>query len=141
MTKTISMRNYSVRSGIVAVVVAMAASVPAFAGAPPAGSYEDKELAPFASWIGHVHGGPNHWLCCSIADGAIVDVQHGDAGQWQVMFHDGGGRWHGVAQPPPLETWIDVPPDAIVDEANPTPHNLAWWFQGTVRCFLSTSGT
>lgn len=107
------------------LVLAVAAGT-ALAAPPPVGSEDWEILAPHAEWIQGLQR--NFVSCCNLSDGRPVDARTvGD--RWQVRFRPGS-----LANAP--LGWVDVPPDAVMPQANPVGMPIAFWVAGRVLCFV-----
>lgn len=96
--------------------------------APPAVGSEDWEiLHPHGEWIRSLRA--NGMMCCDWSDTRPVKVRTvGD--HWQIWLRP--GQIEGA----PAETWLDVPPDAVIHGPNPVGVAIASYWGGKVRCFV-----
>lgn len=114
----------------VAVTLLLCLAPSAIAAPPAPGSDDDVMMAPHTEWITRQHT-TNGSLCCSSADGRPAQVRRvGD--QWQVYYD----REHWEAG---TNTWLNVPPEAVLQQMSPMWQPIAWILYGQVRC-LALSG-
>lgn len=123
----------SLRHLCVSAVFALTISsgLPAWANPPPPDSEDAKVLSGYRAWV-ESQNTQDGYLCCSIADGRLVDARIKD-GHWQVRFHPGND----IGAP---TDWVVVDENAVLRKPNPTGYPIAWWFLGQVRCFAPPSG-
>lgn len=116
---------------------------PATAAPPPVGSPDYDDLSPFAPWVAGQHVPGMSDICCSIADGRVVDVRiNGLTGRYEIRFKHPETIRDAFPLPKP-GVWYEVPPIAVLRVPNPTGKAIAWWSPGSVvskynspiRCF------
>jgi hypothetical protein len=96
--------------------------------------------SPLKSWFDHLASGKG--LCCSFADGAVVDDP-----DWEVHSSTGGAEPNGTHYRVRIEgEWIDVPDEAVITEPNRAGHTMVWPYYGDgkilyIRCFMPGSMT
>jgi hypothetical protein len=98
--------------------------------APPATDSDDAAIMRgFESWI-REQVSPARQMCCSEADGRPVedtDLRQRDE-HWEVFYSK--RHWGAEA----TDTWVPVPPDAVLKTAAPFGMPVAWIFHGVVLC-------
>jgi len=114
------------------VVLFLCLSAPAVAAPPPVGSEDWQIMRPYADWIQRQNG-PLGW-CCNVADGRPVDARMVQD-HWQVRI------LHPETLPEAPSGWVDVPETALLHGENPTGFPIAWFYNGSVRCFIPGSAT
>lgn len=107
----------------------------AYAAPPPPGTEDYDVLMPYASEIANAHEDDyKEWRCCDIADGTLVDVKT----VGNVYFVSPRVDRIPYAHP---GTWYEVRPETVLHKwRNPTGEPIAWFFNGTVRCFAPPIG-
>lgn len=128
------MRMVLATATIVAMLVHSAVAAP-----PPEDSDDYKVMHPYADVITSQHDQLGRW-CCTVADGRPVDTHITGDGHWQVRFIHPETLSDDVVKPPPIG-WVDVPDEVVIHGPNPIGVPIAWWYRGSVRCFLPASGT
>ena len=96
----------------------------------PALARDDGRYAnsPLGEWFDHLASGKG--LCCSFADGYVVDDP-----DWES--NDGHYRVHIE------DEWVDVPDDAVINVPNKFGRTMLWPMRDgkglTIRCFMPGS--
>lgn len=120
------------RLGVVALVLVLGGA------APPPGSPQADELAPFAGWITNLKNPTTGQGCCSMADCRAVQYRiRGDS--YEAFI----GR--DVFDRAP-DAWVKVPDSVILHRPNPTGLAIACWSywhrdSAGFFCFSPTDGT
>lgn len=93
--------------------------------------------SPLKSWFDHLASGKG--LCCSMADGVVVEDP-----DWET--HDGHYRVRiGTGDDYKTMRWVDVSDDAVITEPNRYGKTMVWPMysdgQVAIRCFMPGSMT
>ena len=92
---------------------------PAHAAAPPAGSPQAEELAPFGDWIKSLHNPTTGQGCCSISDCRAPQYRITADGYEAFIDHE--------TYPGGPDKWLKVPASVILHTANDTGLPIACW--------------
>jgi len=109
------------------------------AAAPPPGSPQAEELAPFGPWIKGLTNPTTGTGCCSLSDCRVVEYRPAANGTDYEAYIDAKTFTSGP------DKWIAVPPSVILHRANPTGYAIACWGAWYVEtngffCFVPNSG-
>lgn len=125
---------------VILAVAVLAAGLAGSVRARDDGRYAGSPLKP---WFDHLSSGKG--LCCSDADGAVVNDADWESkdGRYRVFI---SGAWVREHYGSGLDDgWYDVPDDAVITEPNRAGRTMVWPMLGsdglTVRCFLPGSMT
>jgi len=98
------------------------------AAPPPVGTEDYNIMMPYAAWV--VQQKTQSGLsCCDIADGRPVNIRSTAHG-WEAYISK---TKFGSSAP---DAWLPIPDSAILHVANPTGVAVAWWYMGSIRCFV-----
>ena len=101
------------------LLLAVAAPLPVRAAAPPPGSPEAEELAPFADWLSGLRSPRTSVRCCDLSDCRLVQYRI------KVDYYEayiGSDSWEGAP-----DTWLAVPDGVVIPPARRGPVAVACW--------------